>query len=371
MTFKMYAFRVALFAAALGYFAPGVSQALPPDMVAKGWEDRIRLAIVKISNTDFEDGLKIIDEYIKANPGRGDGYFYYAAGVQEKIQKLNDLSDLKRFSNHSNTGIEILERALAKNPNDTISRMYLGAMYGYMGLLEARQRNMLQAFMDAVEAKKNLERAMAERPDIPDIYFGLGMIYYFASRKSAEEGGMTAWVITKFITNGRDMRKEGVEMIRRAVEGKSLSEDYARAALMWISLYEKNYPRARDLGEYIAVKFPRDAGSRWVLGRVALVYKDCSTAQHNFSGAMDILKKRGVPDGNYRDVGVALQFAELCEGMERQQWEFSEKTLMRIDDWLKNDKKITLEYQDEKNLLSQWRKDVDVARKSMRFIRGE
>lgn len=346
------------------------SWAIPPGMVEKGWEDVILQGIAKVSNTDYEDGLKFFDEYIKAFPQNGEGYFYFAVALQEKIQKLNDLGELERFKKHSSTCKRIFEAKLDKNPDDTIARMYLGAMNGYIGLVEGRQRNLLQAFMRAVDAKSLLERAHRERPDIADTSFGLGMIYYFSSRKSSEVGGMTEWIITKFITNGRDMRNEAVEMITQAVDGNALSKDYARAAIMWIRLYEKNYSKAREMAQDISKRYPKDAGSRWVLGRVALVNRECSDGKARFGEALEILKKRGLPPARYQDVEMARSFATLCESIDHKEWEEAARLTRKIDDWLKNDPKVTLEYQDEKNLLEFWKRELDTARRSQRFITG-
>jgi tetratricopeptide (TPR) repeat protein len=344
--------------------------AIPPGMVEKGWEDTILQGIAKVSNTDYEDGLKLFDEYIKAFPQNGEGYFYFAVALQEKIQKLNDMGELDRFYKYSSNCKRIFETRLDKSQDDAIARMYLGAMNGYIGLVEGRQRNLLQAFMRAVDAKALLERAYKERPDIADTGFGLGMIYYFASRKSSEVGGMTEWIITKFITNGRDMRNEAVEMINQAIEGNALSRDYARAAIMWISLYDKNYPKAREMAQDIAKRYPKDAGSRWVLGRVALVNKQCAEAQARFGEALEILKKRGLAPARYQDVEMARSFATLCESIDHKEWEEAARFTHKIDEWLKHDPKITLEYQDEKNLIEFWRRELNTARRSQRFITG-
>lgn len=354
---------------ALAVTAPA-SWAIPPGMAEKGWEDVILEGIAKVSNTDYEEGIKLFDEYIKAFPLNGEGYFYFAVALQEKIQKLNDLGELTRFNKYAATCKRIFEARLDKNPSDTVARMYLGAMNGYIGLVEGRQRNLLRAFLSAVEAKSQLERARRERPDIADTSFGLGMIYYFASRKSAEVGGMTEWIITKFITNGRDMRNEGVEMINHAVDGNALSRDYARAAIMWIRLYEKNYPKARELAADIARRYPKDAGSRWALGRVALVNGECSEAGVRFGEAVEILKKRGLPPARYQDVEMGRAFAALCESVDQREWDEAGRLVHRIDGWLNDDPKITLEYQDEKNLLAFWRRELDNTRRSLRFIKG-
>lgn len=339
-------------------------------LVEDGWEGRIRTAIFKVADTDFEDGLAIVAEYIEAFPENPGGYFFYAAGVQEKIQKLNDPGEIDRFYEYAGKCERLCEKKLRENPGDTAAMFFLGGVHGYIGLLEAKRRHMIKAFLSGVEAKKNLERVAAERPEIPDTYFGLGMLYYFASRKSQEGGYLLSWIIRKFITDGKNMKPEGVEMIKRSIVGGSLARDYALSSLMWIHLYEGQYEQAGQIAANMSQRFTRDTASRWVLGRVALERKECSRARRWFEDILDIAARKGLPPSRYPDVEAAIDMADLCESMGSARWEEAERLIGRMENRLERGLRIVIEYQDEKNLLEYWENELARARRTVGLVLG-
>lgn len=337
-------------------------------MIEDGWEKHVRAGIYRIANTDFEGGLSMLEEYINAFPRNPGGYFYYAAGVQEKIQKFNDLSELPRFYKYARKCQTYATLNIRKNPDDSVSRLFLGAIEGYMGMLEAKQRHLLRAFRHGVNAKSHLERVLIERPEVPDTYFGLGMLYYFSSRKGAEEGGLVDWIIRKFITHGRDMKDRGMLMLNHAVDHHALSEDYARSALMWIYLYEKEYDKAEQLGYQVVNSFQMDTNASWVLGRVALAEGRCGDAKFWLGRVVKINEELGLPNSDYKDVDMAIRKAELCRDMKEGDYEQAFELNEQVLGWLSDDPKITLEYQDEKNLISKWKEESEDIRRRLRFF---
>jgi tetratricopeptide (TPR) repeat protein len=337
-------------------------------MVEEGWDERIREGISKIADLKFEEGLIIFDEYIKAFPDNPGGYFYYAAGVQEKIQKMGDFSELKRFNKYAKKCQRLAKKRLRSNPRDSVARIFLGATDGYIGLLEARRRHLLRAFKNGIDTKKHLERAIAERQDIPETYFGLGMLYYFSSRKAEEEGGLVSWVIRKFITNGKDLRQEGIEMLKHVIDSDALSRDYARSAIMWIYLYEHDYIIAKSIARELAYEFTRDTLSRWVLGRVALVQGRCDEAKHWFEKIVEINTLLKTPKALHQEVPVAIKKAEVCSKTRDKKFMEAYALNEEILVWLKGDPKVTLEFQDEKNLIKFWKAESEWTRKKLNHL---
>lgn len=364
----------ALLLAALAVFLiifPGLASADHYGMVEDGWEDHIKAAIFKVADTDFEEGLSMFEEYIKAFPKEPGGYFFYAAGVQEKIQKYNDFSDMPRFSRYAKKCERLCRKKLQENPDDNVSRLFLGAINGYIGLLEAKQRKLVRAFWDGVEAKKYLERVALERPEIPDTYFGLGMLYYFASRKSEKEGMVVSWIIKKFITHGKNMRDEGVEYLKRSINGESLAKDYALSALMWIHLYERRYDEAERIARIMAERFTRDNISRWILARVALVRNNCLEAKGWLNDIVSINQRENIPMSRYPDVKIALKMADLCQNIKNRRWDIAVKLNEEVEEWLYDDPKAVIEYQDERNLISFWKEENLLIQRKLRFIESK
>ncbi|MGK7345922.1 MAG: hypothetical protein ACNS63_08960 [Candidatus Nitrospinota bacterium M3_3B_026] len=362
--------RLSILAAILLFSASGPAVAAHYGLVEDGWEERIKTAIFKVADTDFEEGLSIVAEYIEAFPENPGGYFFYAAGVQEKIQKLNVPDEIGRFYEYAEKCEKLCERRLRKNPGDTAARFFLGGIHGYTGLLEAKRRRMVKAFLSGVESKKHLERVAAERPETPDTYFGLGMLYYFSSRKSEEGGRLLSWIIRKFITDGKNMKAEGVEMIKRSIIGGSLARDYALSSLMWIHLYEGQYEQAGQIARNMSRRFTRDTASRWVLGRVALEKRECAQARLWFEDILDIAARKGLPSSRYPDVTTAIDMADLCESMNSARWGEADRLIDSIRERLEGDPKIVIEYQDEKNLLKRWNSELERARRTVDLVLG-
>ncbi len=340
-------------------FIPAISHADHFGLIEDGWEERIKLSLLKIANLDYENGLRIIDEYITDHPNNPGGYFFYAASIQEKVQKYNDPKDIKRFLTYANICVNLCLRRLDKNPEDIKASLFLGGIYGYMGLVKVRRRQMVRAFMDGVRARKRLEYVISKRPDIPDAYFGLGMLYYFSSRKAIEEGGAQGWLVRKLITHGKDLRKKGIEMTERAIHDGSLAKEYARSSLMWMRFYEKEYDRAKTLAVEISSRYPRDNTSTWLLGRVALIKGNCSDAKLWFGRTMEINKDIGIDKSRFQDVEMAIKMADACGEIERRRWDQADALADKIEAWLDDDPKIVIEYQDENYLISYWKEEID------------
>jgi len=360
------AFGPGLFASLISVILfPAVSSAGFYGVIEDGWEDHIRGAIFRIADTQFEEGLNMVNEYIKAFPDNPGGYFFYAAGVHEKIQKFNDLSELDRFYKYAGKSQKLSKKRLKENKDDLVAMLFLGATDGYIGLLEAKQRHLVRAFKNAIETKKRLERVLKERPDIPDTYFGLGMVYYFSSKKGSEEGGLLGWIIRRFITDGEDMRRQGVGMLSYAARNNALSAEYARSALMWILLYEHKFRKAEEMAHQISDRYQRDTMSRWVLGRIALIEGSCEDAKFWFSWIRDINASFNLPASEFKDVEIAIKKAVLCESMKKEDYEAARAVNREIEKWLNGEPKITLEYQDENTLIKFWKLEAGIIRKKL------
>ena len=326
--------------------------------VDPAWDERIREAIFKVADTDFEEGLSIIAAYIKAHPKKSEGYFLYAAGVQEKIQKFDDMSEAKRFFRYAEKCKQLANRELGRNKKDATARLAYGGVHGYIALINARQRNLLSAFKNAIVSRKYLEELTEERKDIPDAWFGLGMTYYFASRKSEEEGGMIAWIIRRFITHGEDRKADGIKMIERSISDNAYATDYALSALMWIRLYDHNYGQAKKLATEMAPRYTRDIISRWVLGRVALVEKDCDGAERWFAEINRLNAEQELDTEKFVDVKNAQKMALLCKLVKRNEIDKARRLNNEIKKWLNDKPKAVIEYQDEKNLIAFWKREA-------------
>ena len=123
---------------------------------------------------------------------------------------------------------------------------------------------------------------------------------------------------------------------------------------MWIYLYERKYGNAKALALEVAERFPRDTMSRWVLGRVALADGECAQAGKRFGEVEKINSLLNLPASDYQDVDTGIKKAEICAMMKNREYGKARELNRQILAWLKSHPKITLEYQDEKNLVKFW-----------------
>jgi len=76
----------------------------------------------------------------------------------------------------------------------------------------------------------------------------------------------------------------------------------------------------------------------------------------------------GAPDTLYLEVPVAIIKAEVCARARDKQFRaayaLNEETL----EWLNDDPKVTLEYQDEKNLIKFWKDESEWTKKKLEFL---
>ncbi|VAX25797.1 hypothetical protein MNBD_NITROSPINAE02-1828 [hydrothermal vent metagenome] len=350
--------RLVSFALLLVLSLPQVSWAAYHGMIHDGWGDTMTKGIANIANAQYDEGLVIFGEYIKAFPKEPAGYFFSAAAVKERMQKNNDLGDLDTFFKFADKVMAVCKNMLLQDVGNTVAKVYLGGMYGYLSMVEVKRGNLVSALFKGVDAKKNLEAARKEDPDIPDTYFGLGMLYYFASLKSKKAGGFTGWIISNFITHGKDMSQKGVELTQRAIDMGSVGSDFARGALIWMRLYQKEFAKAKNLAEKMAERFLRDTSSRWVLGRVALIDDDCASARKWFEDIDTIIKKYSTPGTEYPDVDNALKMVRLCELVNEKRWSEVRALKKEINAWLDGKPKVAIEYQEKENLIASWRKQI-------------
>jgi tetratricopeptide (TPR) repeat protein len=354
--------------AAAALLAPSAARADYNGVVADGWGPHMARALDNVADARFEKGLALVDEYIAAFPEECGGYFYYAAAVQETLQKKNDLSLLPVFNRYAEKTIAICGRQLAIDPANAPARFYLGAINGYIGLVKARQQKLVDAFMAAVEAKKHLEQVYVEAPDMADNHLALGMLYFFASREAKRSGGMLGWVVKTFITHGRDMREEGIRLLTSAVENRALGEPYATAALMWIRLYDGRYADARRHADDMAARYPRDTISRWVLGRLALYDARYGDALIRFTQVERLLVERGVDvAARYPDVAFGQQWARLMMAVEDKRYDDALELSRWVERWLHTSPTVGIEYQNARQFVDAWKKrNIVIRRKILR-----
>ncbi len=303
----------------------------------------------------YKFGEQIFLNYIKKHPDEPTGYFLMSGRYAEMITLRHDWSLMPAFEKYAKLTIEKARLYIHQHPKQTLGYFFLGSIYGYYGLLHGQRQDMLQAFTSARSTIKYLKKSLELDPELADAYYGLGTVYYYASKMHVERGGITGWFVKKFITDGKDMRREGLEMIRKAAEADGLTRDFANGILLWISLNERRYTRALSIANGMAELYPADKRPYWVLGRIHLQLRQCDKAKSYFETITDIINKEGLPLKRFPEVNNALAITEICLNINRWSVSKTQGKIRRLKRAIKKDEMVWLEYSNAADVKKDWK----------------
>ena len=304
-----------------------------------------------VYNEQYPEAEKVFREYIKKHPDRPEGYFFMTGRYAEYMNAYHDRSVMPEFEMWAKLTTQKAEAFLAAHPKDPTGHFYMGNLYGYMGLLDAQQQNLVSAFLNAVKAKTSLEKALELDPATHDAYFGLGSLFFYGSKKHMEEGGMVGWIVKKFITHDRDMRHEGIAMVQKAVANGGITSDTAFSTLMWLLIIEERYDEAMPMAAEMTRRWPKDKHGYWAEGRISLLRGQCANAKGQFEPIADIVKDQKLPLERFPEVEIALELASLCVEGDTLSFAAREGRIKALSARLAANPNIQLEYANSKGVV--------------------
>ena len=312
-----------------------------------------------VYNEEYEKAEGIFQSYIQKHPDRPEGYFFMAGRYAEQINTHHDRSQLDLLHKWADTTIKKSEEYNARHKNDPVGYFYLGNIYGYLGLSEAQEQNLIPAFMLSLKAKKNLERALEIRPNLYDCHFGLGTLYYYASRKHEEEGGLVGWVVKRFITDGKDMRADGIAMLRKAMANGGITSDVAYSSLMWVLLIEGKTDEAYLMAEEMARRWPRDKHGYWAMGRIHLLRNQCLPALANFETVRQLAAAQQIPPVKTPGIRISIELTKLCLNIGEWDKTKTDTAIKSLKAQLRRAPNIQMEYANSKGVIRDWTAMLD------------
>ena len=319
---------------------------------------------------NYDKAEKIIRAYIDKHPEGPEGYFFLAATYFEYMNAFRDDSKASLFKKYAKLCTKKAKKLIRKDKNNAAGYFYLGGIAGYKGLFKAREQKLISAFRQAVISKRNLEKALALDPELYDSYFGLGTLYYFASKKHMEEGGLVGWIIKKFITKDRDMRIEAIKMINKAINHGRMTSQLAYSTLMWIKMSEKDYTAAYDMATEVMKNYPEDMHGYWVQARIEMINGNCEDATQNFNMIVELIENKSLPLSNFDDVQTGLLLAETCMNINRWEGRKINTAIRNIRMSLVHYENIIIEYQNARQVAKDWEIMLhDLERQSRRLRR--
>ncbi len=304
-----------------------------------------------VYNEQYPEAEKIFQEYINKHPDRPEGYFFITGRYAEYMNAYHDRSVMPAFEMWAKRTTEKAMAFNSKYPRDPSGHFYLGNLYGYMGLLDAQQQNLVSAFLNAVKAKTSLEKTLELDPTVHDAYFGLGSLFFYGSKKHMEEGGMVGWIVKKFITHDRDMRQEGLAMVQKAVAHGGITADSAYSTLMWLLIIEGRYDEATPMAVEITRRWPKDKHGYWAQGRISLLRGQCADATRHFERIADIVKQQNIRLERFPEVEIALELSSICIESDTASHAERERRVKALNARLAAGPNIQIEYANSKGVV--------------------
>ncbi len=315
----------------------------------------VRRGFELVYNEQYLEAEKVFHEYINKHPDRPEGYFFMTGRYAEYMNGFHDRSVMPMFEMWAKLTMEKAAAFNASHPGDPTGHFYLGNLYGYMGLLDAQQQNLVSAFLNAVKAKSSLEKTLELDPTVHDAYFGLGSLYFYGSKKHVEEGGMVGWIVKKFITHDRDMRQEGIGMVQKAVAHGGITADSAFSTLMWLLIIEERYDEAWPMADEMSRRWPQDKHGFWAQGRISLLRGQCAEARGYFKWIADIIKQQNNRLDRFPEMEIAIELSSLCVEGDTLPHAAREGRIKALSARLAANPNIQLEYANSKGVVKDFK----------------
>lgn len=188
-------------------------------------------------NNNYRNALYFSEKLIKNNPDEPEGFFYKSMVFWRYILETDSLpAEYKKSFNQSiNQTIESASRKHLKNPVDDQYIFFLGAAYGYRGLLNLKIGNVWQAFQDGKKGVRFLKKLTVEKKKSPyfaDAYFGIGLYEYYIS-------SVPKFIRVLFFLPRIENKESGVEHLKYAAMHGNYSKIEANYFLIKVLLDKK------------------------------------------------------------------------------------------------------------------------------------
>ena len=260
-------------------FAPCICWSMGP--VSDKVDSIIQKGIDLVHQEKYDEGIAEFRKVIDLYPDEPVGYFFVAASYQNLIDDYRNEKYRPEFEKYIDLAIAKGRERLLHSENSAEHLFYLGGAYGYRGIYRSFKGNWWGAFRDARKAKPLLEKALQEKPDLYDAYFGLGAYHYWASVKSK----LLSWL--PFIG---DDRKKGINQLNlAAAKGKYASLE-AKYSLLRVHNEEKNYQAVIKLGEELRSVFENDPFRLWNSGLAYIGLKRWDEAFKTYETLLSFFK---------------------------------------------------------------------------------
>ena len=258
---------------------------------------------------DYVKAESIFQQLIDDYPDHPVGYFFMAATIQAKMMDYESDRWSQDFYRYIRLTIDRAEKMRGnKNEKDLLSMFYHGSALCYLAFYEGRNGDILKAVNHGLAGISILKKTKEIDPQFHDASFGIGSYKYWRSQK------------TKFLNwlpLVSDDRKEGIEMVRRAVDNGKYIHYAAMNELTWILLDAGNEEEAYFWASKGLDKFPQSRFFLWGAAKTAFAMKNYSAAAFHFQQLLDSIIQAPF-DNYYNEYLCRVKLAQCFEKLGRR-----------------------------------------------------
>lgn len=243
-------------------------------------QNHLNLINEQIYNEQFDAAGELIDslpEHPLFGPLR---FLFRAALLQTKMKTLEtDLGEDEFFE--ALDSLESRARSLLANESDSVlAYYYLGHSLAFRALYKGLTGHTWAAVKGGLAAGKAYSRGYAIDSSFHDIALGLGSYRYWKSVKTK----LVNW--TPLFKNEK---KNGMELLLKAVDSSEISRDAARTSLIMIYINEKRYAEAIRICEEMKSKYPQGLTFLWAEGEAFFKLGDFHSAARVYENILERL----------------------------------------------------------------------------------
>lgn len=265
--------------ALLGSSAASQSTVFPQEMDKYVLDGTNLILLQQYSRAD-----SVFRELAALYPSHPIGYLQQAGVIQARAMDYNEVPDRERLDSLLSIAKRYAEELIDSERDSPWGYYFLATAQGYESYARIYSGEYISGFLSARSSVSNFEDALARSPQLADAYPGIGMYYYWKSRRMK----FLAW--TPFI---QDQRTEGITLLEKAVQQARYGKYTAALALISIYNDADRHQEARALAEEVLKTYPSNRLFLWGLVRALRDGGDTTAALSTYYRLLAECEKNG------------------------------------------------------------------------------
>ena len=248
---------------------------------SSSYEQKLEQGIDAFYKTDWQQASVIFDDLQSARPDDSRAYFFSAMipfwsyYFGESSQKSADI-----FLERSKKAINISQRQLESNPNDTTMVLMLSGLYGYQSLVAASESQYRTAIQSGMTGFKYTRQLLSIDSNDPKALIGKGMFYYMVG--SVPNG--LKWV-TNMVGFSGDI-EEGFKALETAAASDSYVSNDAKMILAYLYEREQQPRKALSYLQDLTATHPQNVIFQYNKARLLEKCNRLAEARDNYRQVM-------------------------------------------------------------------------------------